>query len=736
MDRGATRTERHATRRDGPPLSSIGRRRATVLAALIAAGAVALLSLIPRVFHRWFYYWDDMMQSFVPQWRHLGERLLAGELPVLEPQAWMGGNPIAEAGYGVWNPVNLLDYLLAAKLDDLSLVGLVVAVQYLVLLAVAVVLLAREYGAAPWAAVIVGVAVPFGGFTLFYEATRWPGGLQAFTWVTLFWVVTRRYARARTNPLLPIIIGFLTITAGNPYGALGMMIVLLGVSVELWLVRHRRRIPSLIGVGAIAGSAGVLVFLPLLLSSNVGWRREGGIWNDGFLVPNIGDLLGGISTPSYQPDVQSWWGPIDPSPSTYLAFFILPLLPWLRFGAIARRGRQLASIWVVGVVYVALTLGASNVGMFRWPIRFIEYAYLAVAIAFAVLLSFGLARDRILGRSIASATIVAGGAYLAFAMRPGLYKWHIVVAVLVLVLVLLTVRSLRLSKTRLAAVILIGGTAAMVAVQGWLFIRTNPAAPKDVAISAAQLESTASGYRGTVLFLLEPTKVVPDQARSGRLIYGNTVAVALPDTGMNRYTGLGFEAFSTALCMDYRGGVCPEAFDRLWQPYAPTGDETLADALGVETLVVADAYRAIGVRDIPSGWEIIDRDEDRVVLARTTPLESAGTVSVASNGLTVLGSERGTDGLSERVEVDGAGGALVFERLAWPGYQVTLDGEPVDYEIGAAGLLTVRVPEGPHEVALSYSTPGVVPGLAVLALGGLGAIAMTIGHVVRRRGRR
>ncbi|MFD1051185.1 LysR family transcriptional regulator, partial [Kibdelosporangium lantanae] len=50
-----------------------------------------------------------------------------------------------EALFGLWNPVNLLDYLLVTQIDSLPTAATVVKTQFLVIAAVGVYLLSREY---------------------------------------------------------------------------------------------------------------------------------------------------------------------------------------------------------------------------------------------------------------------------------------------------------------------------------------------------------------------------------------------------------------------------------------------------------------------------------------------------------------------------------------------------------------------------------------------------------------
>ena len=47
-------------------------------------------------------------------------------------------------------------------------------------------------------------------------------------------------------------------------------------------------------------------------------------------------------------------------PATFLVWFVLPLLPWLRYGVLRRRARELVGLGVITVLYLALTLGPSQ----------------------------------------------------------------------------------------------------------------------------------------------------------------------------------------------------------------------------------------------------------------------------------------------------------------------------------------------------------------------------------------
>jgi hypothetical protein len=202
-----------------------------------------------------------------------------------------------------------------------------------------------------------------------------------------------------------------------------------------------------------------------------------------------------------------------------------------------------------------------------------------------------------------------------------------------------------------------------------------------------------------------------------------------------RYSGMGFEEFADALCMGYRGQVCPEAFDRAWRPAGDTG-APLIDLLGVETLVIDSRVFPGPARQPPRpGWSLATRDRLRTVWVRDETIGYGGRLSWVSPGVDVL-SDAGT-GTSEEVRVRAAeAGTLVFARLAWPGYTATLDGEPVDVREGPAGLLSVDVPAGRHVVDIAFRSPGLSAGIVAAAAGALLSLGQSAVWLVARRRRR
>jgi hypothetical protein len=224
--------------------------------------------------------------------------------------------------------------------------------------------------------------------------------------------------------------------------------------------------------------------------------------------------------------------------------------------------------------------------------------------------------------------------------------------------------------------------------------------------------------------------------QTGELLFGNESLMSGRESVV-RYSGMSFQKFSDALCMDYRGLVCPEAFDRLWRPIGTTG-VPLVDLLEVRTLVL-DAGVFPGPASGPPrpGWTVVARDGLRTVWVRELPGTAHGRLSWSSPGIQVLGDTG--KGTSESVSFRAAErGSLMFARLAWPGYTASIDGRPVGVQEGPAGLLTIPVPAGDHRVAIHYRPPGLSLGLVIFAAAAAVSLAQTVVWVatgLRRRRR-
>jgi hypothetical protein len=429
----------------------------------------------------------------------------------------------------------------------------------------------------------------------------------------------------------------------------------------------------------------------------------------------------------------NWGGAlIEHVPSTYFAWFVLPLLPWLRWDRLVRRRTPLASLFVVIGWYLLATLGPSNLWLFRWPVRVIEYAYLALAVLFAVLLSAGLAGDHVRRRAVASGAVVAVGWYLAWAVRPSDDGGtHLLGLVVVGAGIALAVLAYRRWGMRALGVAVVAGTVGVVVLQ----TSALPLAAGPRVAPAYDLRAMATGtteYEGTVLQLAALADTSSEQMQTGQILFGNLPRTVTGET-LTSYSGIGFREFQQELCMDYRGAVCPEAFDRLWQPAGRGVDVPLVDALRVSTLVVQRSLRPdVAGQTPPPGWRVADRTPVRTVWVRDQPLDGAGRVSWSSPGVQVRADSSAPQ--REVVGYDaGTAARVLFARLAWPGYTAAVDGRPVDVVDGPAGLLAVDVPAGRHTLEVTYRSPGLRLGVVAAAAAGACVLVQAVGWSWRRR---
>jgi hypothetical protein len=716
------------------PLTRLRRRRADLLVLAGLAAIVTLIAQVPVLHTHTFYYWDDSASVFLPTWHVIGDQLRAGHFPLLDVDMWMGGNWAGEAQLGIFNPLLLANALMVSLLPDMAVAAILIKTEFLVILAAGVYLVAREYGSARGPAVVVATALPFSGYTLYWDAQNWAASLIAFAFLPHVWWTARRFARGRLHPVVPLVVGILAMTSGSPYAALGVVIVLVGVAVERLVLRDVRSVARLAVVGLAVGLTGAVVFLPLLGVRSVGWRTQGDVVNDFKLVTGLDPLLN-LSVPAYVPNVASFGPPS--TPITYLAWFVAPLLPWYRWSAL-RRWRPRAGVLVLGGTYLLLLLGPSNLWLFRWPARLIEYVYLPVCVLVAVLLSAGLRTDHPVRRAVLSAVLIAVGTYVAWATFPVRWRIELEATLLEAALVALVLLAHRYRR-RLVVPGLVLGTVAVLAVQVHWFPGNTSVTPWHFPHNVAALRADfAERTDGNTLTVLTPDVLFKDDMRPDRVwrqvVFGNVNQLAgIPS--LNSYTGMGNRAFADELCMNYHGGVCPEGYQKVFA-VDPATSRPLADLLRLRTVVVANGYLPgrTSVTDPPRGWAVSRRNAFLTEVRRMAPLPyPQGRVSYTDPSVGVTG-DRVLGPRDEELTYTGCG-RFVVAALAWPGWTATVDGRPVPVTAGPAGLIQLDLPQRttPGTVRLSFTPAGLRPGLALYLAGLLLGLGYCVMATVRRR---
>ncbi|TQN41496.1 hypothetical protein FHU33_0864 [Blastococcus colisei] len=710
-----------------PPLTMLG---------VVLAGVCAPLVRTPT-----FYFWDDTAGASVGAWRNIGDALLDGRLLLLDIEAWRGGNYAAEAAFGLYNPLLLGLYAGTRAIDDLALVTVVIKAFLFLTMALGAYLLCREYGARPWPAALLGSSLPLSGFTLWMDGAAWVTGLTVTALAPWVWYTARRAAEGRGSFLWAVLAGYLCASAGNPYGLLASGLVVAGVLAEALLRRRFRAGVGVTSAGIAVALLSVPTYLPFVLSASVSYRAGSQTFNDEFLSPELSDLVG-LSSPSFTPYMDVFGELTFSFPGLYLAWYLLPLLPWLRWSVLRERVRGLAALWVVGVINLLLVLGPSQIWFFRWPVRLLPYLWLAVAVTAAVLLSAGLQRDRLRLRGALSGGLVFLGGWLAWSDVPVELDRHLfstgLVAGLMAGLLVAAGRG-----ARPAALVGMAGTLVVLAVQlSWWPSNANVLDYRFPRGAEAIQRSFADNGPGLRVQIGSVAAAGPDRGTNGvyeDVLFGSMYAVAGVES-LTAYSGVGFTNFDVPLCTEYTGSTCPEAWDALWE--TPDGaDERLADLIRAETVVVQRALRDTQDEPAPQGWQLEESTDYVDVWRRTEPLPwPEGRLSDTDGPVEIVSDTRvGEVGETVEFRRDGRGPIeLTFARLAWPGYTAEIDGREVPVEQGPNGLLAVPIPEDVDAgtLTLAWSPPGTTLSLAAVGAAAVLVAGLTAAELRTRRSRR
>ncbi|QIS19912.1 YfhO family protein [Nocardia terpenica] len=706
----------------------------------VVAGYAAVLAANPRHF-----YTDDTESQYGPMWVMLGRHLRDGHFPALVPYEWMSGNYSLEEA-GLYNPPQLLVDLIAPSVDNLALYVTVVKLIFSIIAALGVFRVCRAYGArAAWAAV-AGVAFPLSGWFLFFDESSWATSLTGTAWMLHAWASAVRYVRGRGDgtprrggPIPVFVFLYLAISVQYVFPAVESALMIVAVAVGE--VIHRRLwVPSLrlLAVAACAGLAGLETYLPGILSSPVTWRGNERILNEQFLTVGWSESLN-ASLPSTVPAFTGWWGYVQPIPMVYIAWFVIPLLAFIDWRAVKNAAREHSGLVLFVVMFLMWTAGPGRVGPLRWPARVLPMLAVGLLVLVCVLLSrYGVFADW-RRRGIAAAVLIGLLFIRSFCAAPHLVVRHLVAAAVVAAL---TAGLVWLARARGIAA---ACTLAIVAMFPIAYDQVRAQSPTPMSYHFPERRSDMAAafpnFDGVTLQLADRALVPPADQRLdrawGSLSFGN-YAKNIGRDYVNAYTPIGYAAFSALLCMGWDGSTCPDAYRRAFATEPSTG-RTIVDLMKVDRVVLQRAqYPDAGRHPAPPGWKWVDypgHDGYIRVLERTDgPISAHNGLIADTRDVTATSLERTS--VTSHVHVTSAtGGQVVFARLAWPGYRVTLDGHDIGFHTIAKTFLAVDIPPGTHnaELTLTWRPPGWKIGIATALAGLLGLSLLQWWY---RRGRR
>ncbi|NKX88688.1 hypothetical protein [Nocardia coubleae] len=699
-------------------------RWAGLVVVAVLAGYIAVLLGDARHF-----YTDDTEAQYVPMWQLLGAELRAGRFPAMVPWEWMAGNYSLEEA-GLYNPAQLLVYLLAPSFDNLAGYATAVKFVFSAIAALGVFRICLAYGArAPWAA-LAGVAFPFSGWFLFFDEASWFTSQTGTAWLVHAWASAVLYARKRSGPIPLFVFLYLALTIQYVFPAVEAALMIVAVAAGEYLYQ-RKWVPVLrmLTAAGLAALASLIANLPLLLSSQATWRGDvSTIHNDPFLTVPWSESLN-ASLPSTVPAFTAWWGHVQPLPMVYIAWFVVPALAFIDWKAAAKAASEWSGIALFGVATLMWTAGPGAIGPLRWPARVLPMLAIAVLVLVCVLLSrYGaFASSR---RRYAAAGALIGLLFIrSFSAAPELLVRHVLAVVAV---VAMGAGALWLARHRgvaAAATAMIAATMPIAFAQ----VAAAPETPLSYGFPERRSEMLAAfpDFGGRTLQLADRI-AVRDEERTLAGTYGSialgSYAKNMGLQYVNGYTPVGHAAFAGLLCMAWDGGTCPDAYRRVFA-VEPSTDTPIVDLMRLDRVVLQRAqYPDAGEKPAPPGWAFVrypGHEHQIWVLERVNPLPSPGDMIAHESGVhaTVMPEA----GLTNRATVSsGTGGRIVFSRLAWPGYTATLGPSEIPTRAVAGTFLAVDIPPGTHnaELTITWRPPGLSISLTAALLAVLGIAAL------------
>ncbi|WP_227985323.1 hypothetical protein [Nocardia spumae] len=705
-------------------------RWGTVTVLGVIAGYVAVILANARHF-----YTDDTESQYAPLWLMLGRHLREGHLPLMVPEQWMTGNYTMEEA-GLFNPPQLLIDLIAPSVDNLALLATVVKLIFAIIAGLGVYRICLVYGSrAPWAAV-AGIAFPLSGWFLFFDEASWVTSLTGTAWMLHAWASAVRYARGPAGdrsryggrgfgygPIPLFVFLYLAISVEYVFPAVEAALMLVAVAVgELVVQRAWRPVVRLAVVSGAAGLAGLMTYLPAMLSATVSWRGNSQINNDRFLTVPWSESLN-ASLPSSMPAFTSWWGYVQPLPVTYIAWFLIPALAFVDWDRARRAWRELVTVALFSIMFLMWAAGPGTVGPLRWPARVLPMVAVGLLILVCVLLGrFGTVRDP-RPRAIAAAVLIGLLWVRTFSADPHDVAWHVLSALAVAAVggfaVWLAIRR----GTGAAA------TVAIVAMFPIAYLQVSLVQPTpmgwNLPVHRAQAEAAFPEFDGVTLQLGDRGLLQPAdkdlRGAYGSLVFGN-YAKDVRRNYVNGYTPNGHYWFGDMLCMRWDSSVCPDAFRRVFTPEPSTGRAPV-DLMKLDRVVLHRAlYPDAGDQPPPPGWEWVDypgHERYIRVLERQHGLISR-TDGRVSDTRGVQATSLAESDRTSRVRVSSPdGGRVVFARLNWPGYHATLGGREIPVTEVSKSFVAVDIPAGTTAATLdlTWDPPGWTLGVAGAAAG-------------------
>ena len=688
----------------------------------------AILGIIPEFINPGFYFIDDMQHEFMPVFYNIGRTLHTGSFPILSLSNWLGGNYFAEYQYALINPVSLALYYVLPFFSSLAVAAAFLAAFFQGLLFCGAFYLARAYGIERAGAYLAALVITTNNFIAYWYATSWFPALVSIAWLLCAWAALIHVSHSRKHWLCTIFLCYLTMTSGWPQTTLLLGLISILIFFQKW---RENRLNDAIRV-VIALSAATLLSSPCLIAllsvGEIAARSVNSV-NSNLWVPSLQDILN-FSFPLHLGYIKGFNGyQLMATPYMYCAWFILPLLPFIKWGRQIWLSSANATLLALGFFLLLACLGPEQIGPVRWPFRFLPYLHIVITVLILKNISNGgLFRvNRI--RLILSTGLVALSLLLSWQRIP-LQSFDSPVFILAIegvIVTFLTVVAWQNKKFY--------GYAALIATTFGIFVFTrmmfssntdyanwgmNPqrndnalvnTVPQGYTAYSGKVGLDSDGNRGR----LDPQRLLEFQTGFMSLEYG------LPSLG--GYSPLGHKALQKELCMvGIFGETLPCATNRLFEIDKETG-APLADLFRIQKIT---AMRGLHLSALKSeridSWNLEFSGNYTERYVRDLPnISLPGTVSWTSPNLTVIQAAI-PQPLEEHLEIQrekNSDAKVIFARLWWPGYTASFAGKEIPVTAHRGIFVTAILPTEPQSgiLKLVYRPPYFLTSLILVGLG-------------------